>query len=169
MAIFVTRAQWGASTPKLVNHNITPANGGVTIHHTGGSKVARSNHADCDNSVRNIQNQHMNVNGWADIAYSHIVCSHGYVFQGRGEHVRSAANGSTSGNQNWYAVLGLVGGAPANYDTITDGLLDAFRYAINRLRVQGGAANAINCHKDHVGTLCPGNLEPYVRWGDLEP
>ncbi|MFE5947971.1 hypothetical protein [Streptomyces sp. NPDC056480] len=111
----------------------------------------------------------MDVNGWADIAYSHLVCSHGYIFQGRGEGIRTAANGSSSGNQNWYAVCGLVGGTATNYDTITPSLLSAFQSAINRLRVLGGAADAINVHNDHVATQCPGKLEAYVNWGYMEP
>ncbi|THA25919.1 peptidoglycan-binding domain-containing protein [Streptomyces sp. RKND-216] len=169
MATFVTRAQWGARPPRSTSGNITPQNGGVTVHHVGGSKVAASSHSSCAGQVRGHQNHHMDGNGWSDIAYSHLVCVHGYVFEGRGENVRTAANGTTSGNQNWYAVCGLVGGSSSNYDSITSGLIDAFHHAITRLRNQGGAAGAVNGHQDHKATACPGNLYPLVLDGTLNP
>ncbi|MFE5550102.1 N-acetylmuramoyl-L-alanine amidase [Streptomyces sp. NPDC056534] len=111
----------------------------------------------------------MDVNKWATIAYNYLICTHGYVFEGRGMWKRSGANGSTSGNQNWYAVCGLVGGTPGNYDTISPSLISAFQATISQLRSHGGAAPGINVHLDHVATECPGNLETYVRWGDMEP
>ncbi|GAB3112743.1 hypothetical protein GCM10027160_15170 [Streptomyces calidiresistens] len=169
MAVFVTRAQWGARQPTGRSTQITPERGGVTIHHVGGSRIARASHSDCAAQVRGIQRQHMDGNGWADIAYSHLTCVHGYVFEGRGEGVRTAANGTNTANQNWYAVCGLVGGSSSSYDTITANLLDAFRTAIARLRSQGGAARAINGHRNQLATECPGNLYRYVQDGSLEP
>ncbi|MFB7411448.1 hypothetical protein ACFCZ2_30140 [Streptomyces sp. NPDC056202] len=52
-------------------------------------KVAEPSHADCAAQVRGIQAFHMDSNGWSDIAYSHLACVHGYLFQGRGENVRA--------------------------------------------------------------------------------
>jgi LysM repeat protein len=170
MATFVTRSQWGARARRSSNTNITPQNGGVSIHHVGASRTARSNHADCAGQVRGIQNYHMDTNGWADIAYSHLTCVHGYVFQGRGEGQRTAANGTNTGNQNWYAVCCLTGGSTTNYDTITAQLVDAIKLAISRLRSQGGAASRINGHRDHLATACPGDaLYARVQNGSLDP
>jgi hypothetical protein len=170
MATFVTRAQWGARARRSSNTNITPQNGGVTIHHVGGTKVAQSNHSNCAGQVRGIQNYHMDTNGWSDIAYSHLTCVHGYVFQGRGEGQRTAANGTNNGNQNWYAVCALTGGTTSNYDTITANLVDAIKHAIARLRSQGGAATRINGHRDHKATACPGDaLYTRVQNGSLNP
>ncbi|MCE7081570.1 peptidoglycan-binding domain-containing protein [Streptomyces sp. ST2-7A] len=169
MAVFVSRAQWGARAPRSRSTNITPGNGGVTVHHVDGVRVARGSHTDCASQVRGIQNHHMDTNGWQDIAYNHLTCVHGYVFEGRGEGIRSAANGTDSGNQNWYAVCGLVGGSASNYDTITNGLIDAFHLAISRLRARGGAANGINGHRNHTSTACPGNLYALVTDGRLDP
>lgn len=170
MATFVTRAEWGARPPRNVNGDITPENGGVTVHHTGGVRWAAADHAECAGQVRSIQDHHMDGNGWADIAYSHLTCVHGYVFEGRGEWRRTAANGTNPGNQNWYAVCGLVGGTTADYDEITQGLVDGYHFAIARLRTEGGAASAINGHRDHLATECPGEaLYAMVRDGSLDP
>lgn len=170
LATFVTRAEWGARPPTSTNDNITPEHGGVTIHHYSGTKWAAEDHADCAGQVRAVQNDHMDGNGWADIAYSHLTCVHGYVFEGRGEGRRTAANGTDPGNQNWYAVCGLVGGTTDDYDTITAELVDGFHHAIRRLREQGGAATALNGHRDHRATECPGEkLYAMVQDGSLEP
>lgn len=167
MATFVTRAEWGARKPRSVSRNITPT--GVSVHHVDEVKVAASDHSACAGQVRGHQNFHMDDRGWSDIAYSHLVCVHGYVFEGRGENVRTGANGTNPGNQNWYAVCGLVGGTSSDYDTITDELVDAFHSAITRLRDHGGAGDAVNGHRDHKPTGCPGNLYPLVLDGTLVP
>lgn len=169
MATFVSRAEWGARAPRSRSTNITPQYGGVTVHYVDGVPVARSNHADCAGQVRGIQNYHMDSHGWADIAYTYLTCVHGYVFEGRGPGYRTAANGTSSGNQNWYAVCGLVGGAPGTYDPVTSGLIDAFHWSISTLRSVGDAADGINRHMDHKATACPGQLSSYVLDGSLEP
>ncbi|MFE6855527.1 N-acetylmuramoyl-L-alanine amidase [Streptomyces sp. NPDC057674] len=169
MATFVTRAQWGARTPLSTSGNITPAEGGVVVHHVDAVKVARADHADCAAQVRGIQNYHMDSNGWSDIAYSHLACVHGYLFQGRGEYVRTAAQGTTQGNDDWYAVCALTGGISGNYDVITSQLIDAIRYGINRLRSSGGAAQAITGHRDHHATECPAALYSRVVSGEVNP
>ncbi|MEV8585864.1 peptidoglycan-binding domain-containing protein [Streptomyces sp. NPDC051180] len=169
MATFVTRAQWGARAPEGTNSNITPEQGGVVIHHIDAVKVARANHADCAAQVRGIQSYHMDSNGWADVAYSHLACVHGYLFQGRGEYVRTAAQGTTQGNDDWYAICALTGGTASAYDVISAQLIDAIRYGVNRLRVSGGAGPAITGHRDHHATECPGNLYSRVLKGEVNP
>ena len=66
-------------------------------------------HDKCAGKVRSIQGFHRDSRGWADIAYNAVVCPHGYVFEGRGVHTKSAANGSTQANDDWYAVCYLGG------------------------------------------------------------
>lgn len=76
-----TRAAWGAraaNTPILPNQ---PPNHFV-IHHTAGARC--STQAACDQQMRNIQNQHMNVNRWPDIGYNFLVGDNGVVYEGRG-------------------------------------------------------------------------------------
>jgi hypothetical protein len=169
MATFVPRAEWGGREPRVRHPNITPENGGVTVHYVDGYPLAQADHADCARQVREIQNHHMDTNNWADIAYTYLVCGHGYVFEGRGPGLRTAANGTHRGNQNWYAVCGMGGGVPGNYDLVTPELIDAFRWSIGTLRALGNAAAGINRHMDHRPTDCPGQLAGYVTDGALEP
>ncbi|WP_143662161.1 peptidoglycan-binding domain-containing protein, partial [Streptomyces glaucescens] len=81
----------------------------------------------------------------------------------------TAAQGTTQGNDDWYAVCALTGGSGSSYDTITAGLIDAIRHGINRLRVSGGAAQAITGHRDHHATACPGALYSRVLSGEVNP
>ena len=156
----VSRAAWGARS-RSTSTNITPSRGGVTIHYVGASHINDS-HASCAGRVRGIQNHHINGNGWADIAYSLLVCAHGYVYVGRGINRRTAANGTNAGNQNWYAVCALIGGSQKPTDEMVQGIKDAIAY----LRRSGGAGSRINGHRDHLATSCPGNpLYQMVRSG----
>lgn len=161
----ITREQWGAS-PRVTPapKNITPELGGVAVHWVGGKTglTERSDcKRDCHASVRSIQRHHMAGNGWADIAYTELVCPHENRFTGRGLRRRTAANGSSSGNQNWYAVCALVGEG----DKIGHGLLDGIRESVAYLR-RNGAGDGLTGHRDHFNTDCPGDeLYEWLRAG----
>lgn len=144
---------------------ITPERGGVTVHYEGGGKLTGRPHSTCAARVRGIENYHVNHQGWQGIAYSYLACEHGYVFEGRGLGHRTAANGTNSGNQNWYAVCALIGDA----DPLSDGLLTALRDAIDYMRAHG-AGRRINGHRDHLSTSCPGaRLYAWVKKGAPRP
>ncbi|MGW9447043.1 peptidoglycan recognition protein family protein [Bacillus mobilis] len=148
-----------------VSTNITPGNGGCTIHYVGSAVgiPMSAPHSRCRAKVREIHNWHVRGNGWAFGAYSLVVCqAHGIVMEMRGARRRTAANGTNSGNQNWYAILGLIGGSEKPSDAMVQGIKDAVAY----LRKSGGAASRVNGHRDHLSTSCPGApLYDMVRAG----
>jgi peptidoglycan hydrolase-like protein with peptidoglycan-binding domain len=158
----VKRSSWGARYGRGPT-NITPQ--GVTVHYEGGGKLTGRPHSGCAARVRGIESYHVNTNGWAGIAYTLLVCEHGYVFEGRGLGRRTAANGTTSGNQNYYAVCALIG----DQDTLSDTLLHGMRDAIDYLD-KNGAGSRINGHRDHLATSCPGSrLYAWVKGGARRP
>ncbi len=160
----VSRTKWGArkATPPT---NITPQYGGIAIHYIGGKgKITPKSHLKCASIVRGIQQYHMSNNGWADIAYSFLVCQHGYVFEGRGIGRRTAANGTTSGNQNFYAVCGLVNDADSPTDSMKNGIKDACVY----LRQRGNAGKRIVGHKNLITTSCPGPIYKWILDGSFQ-
>lgn len=160
----ITRGSWGARHGRG-DTNITPSRGGVTVHYEGGGKLTGKPHSQCAGRVRGIEDFHVNTRGWLGIAYSYLVCEHGYVFEGRGLGRRTAANGTTSGNQNWYAVCALIG----DKDPAADALLTALRDAIDYMRSHG-AGGKVNGHRDHLATSCPGGrLYEWVRAGAPRP
>lgn len=125
---------------------------GVTLHWEGPHMGAFA-HSECPSKVRGIQDFHINGRGWADIAYNAVVCPHGYIFEGRGPGVTSAANGNESTNDDWYAVCYLGG----ERDPFTDDGKAAFIEAVAWLREEGDAGPEVNGHRDHKATECPGN------------
>jgi len=162
---FITRAQWGARAPESNGNTIAAHPLGVAVHYSA-ANLGSFPDSECDDKVRGIQNYHIDHNGWADIAYSFLVCPHGNIFEGRGTGKGSAANGTTVGNLNWYAVCGL--GGPK--DTPSALMLTAFGDAISLCRKAGAGARVIG-HRDLIATACPGTaLYAYVtagRWNGV--
>ncbi len=155
----VRRAQWGARASRGATRIAGPVRG-VTCHWEGPAMGYPWPHDVCDDKVRSIQRYHMDDKGWADIAYNALACPHGYVYEGRGPNVRSAANGESGigGNDQWYAVCYLAGVG----DEFTAEGQAAMLEAIAWLRSDGGAGEAVNGHRDHHPTDCPGDV--IYRW-----
>ena len=164
-----TRSEWGARPPRSTSG--IPAVEMVTVHYAGpsdwGSSADRSspaafqastNHARCDDIMRSHQNFHMDTRGWSDYAYNGSACPHGFGFIGRGRGVRSAAQGTTDGNNRSYAIqytgAGVHGGRE---DPLTEAAKRAFydmaAYLNEPLR---------RGHRDWKSTSCPG--EPTYAW-----
>jgi hypothetical protein len=162
MAIkLVSRAQWGARDYRLPN-GATQYSGsrrGVKLHYLGTPYSDRA-HDRCDDYVRQIQAQHMDGNGWSDIGYSFAVCTHGYVYEGRGLRRRNSANGNATLNNQDYAVLLMVGSSGLTKPT--DAQLDGARDAVDYCRKEGPAGTWLGGHRDGYATSCPG--DPIYAW-----
>jgi hypothetical protein len=161
MANIIERAAWGAKAPSGSRNALNASPEGTTLHWEG-PKMGSRPHAQCAALVRSIQAFHMGPQrGWSDIAYSLLVCEHGYVFVGRGRGIGSAANGTTDANRRRYAICALVGQG----DPITPALIQGIKDA-HALCVSWGAKNAMNGHRDWIATTCPGQwLYEQVRKG----
>jgi hypothetical protein len=162
---FVTREAWGALPPRddLVYVADTE---GVKIHYEGvwvpESLAGPDAHGSCAGHMRDLQAAHLADpdEDYSDIAYNAAVCPHGAVFEGRGAHRRTAANGSETLNTRHYAVLAMVGdsGLVQPTDAMLHGLVDAIEW----LRSDGDAGDDVLGHRDGYATLCPG--EPLYAW-----
>ena len=165
----VSRSQWGARAYRTPN-GATPysrARRGVKLHYLGTAYSDRA-HDKCDDYVRQLQAQHMDGNGWSDIGYSFVVCTHGYVFEGRGLKRRNSANGSTSLNEQDYAVCLLVGSSGLTKPT--DAQLHGARDAIEYCRKEGPAGTWLGGHRDGYATACPGDtVYAWVKKGAPRP
>lgn len=142
---YVSRAEWNARSAST-STNITPRE--MACHYEG-PHMGLFNHDTCATKIRGIQAYHMDHNGWADIAYSFVVCPHGVVFEGRGRGHRTAANGTNNGNQYAYAVC-FLGGVD---DLFTDEAKSGFWAAA---RVLGMDDAPWYPHRHYYNTACPG-------------
>lgn len=152
---FHTRADLGLRAPRSISRNIHPGRGGVAVHYGGGPQGlgAKADHARCVARWRSWQNYHMNTHGWADIAYTGGFCDHGYAFAGRGAGIRTGANGTNAGNNDWYAITWIGGDG----EQPTQAALNAADWWLNELRGAGGAGMRVVPHRFFKATGCPGN------------
>lgn len=156
----VKRASWGARTPDGTGNEISPNPYGVAVHYAD-ANTNNQPHEYCGPMVQSIQKYHMDTKGWADIAYSFLVCQHGFIYEGRGKGKGSAANGTTKANFDYYAVCALIGPS----DTPAPDLLYGIGEAIALCR-QAGANLRVLGHRDLFATSCPGEaLYGYVKNG----
>lgn len=155
----VRRSEWGARAPRS-RQPLVPSFG--TTVHWEGPHMGSFEHGQCAQKVRQIQNFHMDTRGWVDIAYTALVCPHGWAYEGRWVSTRTAANGTTAGNSSAYALcyLGGVG------DPFTTAAQRAVRTVVDWLDRHGGAGPGRNCHRDWKSTECPGDtICTWVRAG----
>jgi hypothetical protein len=152
----VTRSEWGAKSPKSVTKLAGKNVRGMAIHYSGGAGERKVDHNSCPKIVRGIQAYHMVTQKWTDIAYNFLVCWHGWVFEGRGWDVRSAANGTNYGNDRWFAVC-FLGGDVEGRDDVTDvGRRAIWEVAQACAKRYNGAADH-RPHSSFKATACPGN------------
>lgn len=166
----VTRAQWGARDYRRPNGAIPYGNTkrrGVKLHYLGTAYTDRP-HTQCAAYVRQLQASHMDDRGWSDIGYSFVVCTHGWVYEGRGLARRNSANGNTALNEQDYAVLLMVGSSGLTVPTVAQ--LHGGRDAIEYCRAEGPAGSWIGGHRDGYATQCPGDaVYAWVKKGAPRP
>lgn len=106
----------------------------------------------CASLVRGIQNFHMDVRKYEDMAYNFMECPHGYTFEGRGLNVVNAANGTNPGNQSSHAICSLAGQGNAFTLAEKTGVKGCVKFISERTP----APNKCIGHRDHHSTECPG-------------
>lgn len=143
--MIVTRSEWGARPPRKAAPGLTTD---LATVHWEGPTMGSFPHAKCAGKVRTIQDFHMDTRGWNDIAYSAVVCPHGYVYEGRGRNARTGANGTNEGNKAAYAVCALVGVDDPQPPALHDGIAEAVAWL---------GCTRTNAHRDWKPTQCPGD------------
>jgi hypothetical protein len=115
----------------------------------------QANHANCARRVLGIQRYHMDEQGWLDVAYSDLVCRHGYVFVGRGYGIRTAANGTNQANDHYFAVCFLGDDTPRRAD-LTRQARHALGELIRDYQRRYPRALHVRPHSAFTPTECPG-------------
>ncbi|MFF5790260.1 N-acetylmuramoyl-L-alanine amidase [Streptomyces sp. NPDC012693] len=163
----VRRTDWGA--PATSPASYIGSTHGVKVHYLGTAYTSRP-HAQCAAYVRQIRASHLanKKEGYVDVAYNFLVCEHGSVYEGRGVHKRTGANGTAALNLRDYAVCALLGSG--GLVKPTDAMLNGIRDAIEELRERGGAGKWVGGHRDGHPTTCPGDaLYDWVQRGAPRP
>ena len=164
----ITRVEWQARPPKTTPRAITLPTPELWLHHTASPTGYAVR-------VRAIQDYHMDVRGWNDIAYSYLINHDGDIYEGRGAGI---AGGHTAGHNTISHAICVMG----NYD-LTQPSVAALRSVVELARyghAEGWWREGFTGgHRDASGasTSCPGGnlwkqlptLNETIRLGDDMP
>jgi len=149
----IPRSRWTRTTS-----NAPPARSGdlvgVALHYPGSpGTIGTESEAQTAARLEGYRRQHVNGNGWKDIAYNVAVDQRGNLWTLRGVSKQSGANGTTSGNRTRGAILMLIGNSEAPSRAMIDGVL----YAARLWDVRYPGIRYMNPHSKFVSTACPGS------------
>ena len=158
----VSRRRWNAAPPRCRDPLPADDARGIAVHYTAMNADEQDDHGNCAGRVRAIQRFHMSADAsdpskpWCDIAYNHLFCRHGYVFEGRGFGARSAAQGSNEGNAHYFAVCFLGNDQPRR-DDVTAAGRRALGELVLEYRRRYPGAREVRPHSAFHSTACPGD------------
>lgn len=151
----ISRAEWGARPPRY-RYRIPTPTAEHWLHHAAGSKLPGDDRiSDADlRRIRAIQDYHLDVRRWSDIAYSFLMDPDGNVFEGRGAGM---AGGHTKGRNTVSHALCVMG----NYDTqsVDSDLIPRIVQFVRFAHSQGWTPQVFTGgHRDapDAETSCPG-------------
>lgn len=142
----IERNEWGARAPAsgYSNHSINT----IIVHNT----ASPSSSFRGAQSIKNIQNYHMNTKHWKDIAYHFIIGPDGSVYRGRPE---------TALGSHCIPNTGKIGVSVfGNFDNerISPQAKASLISVIGYLRQKYGVGGSnVRAHRDFASTSCPGN------------
>lgn len=179
MVTYITRAQIGLRAPRSGPGNLTISRvRGVADHYPGTPKpinaVGDAGFARVCAALRGWQDYHMNSRGWSDIAYQVGVDQVGRAYTLRGVNVQSGANGNATANEDFGAVLLILGNdeAPTPAMIATARLVHAdFRKRYSNCRVRPYGHQEVRQHTSTgaITTDCPGTrVMALIRAGKLD-
>lgn len=173
----ISRAEWGAKSPKAVTTLPLSKVDTIVVHYTAAFKDETPNYKA---RVRETQNFHMaappNGRGWNDIAYNFLVSRDGQVFEGRGFGVQSA---STAGANDHIISVCFLGSDKTNRDDVTDKGRKAIGAIILEIQKRANRKLLVKGHRDFKkvdpqnNTECPGDeLYSFIKlkgWEKTKP
>ncbi|XP_022290086.2 peptidoglycan recognition protein 1-like [Crassostrea virginica] len=154
-----TRHSWCAREPKGFQLFQKPARL-FFIHHTAGHSC--HNFDTCVNTLKGIQNFHMDNRGWDDIGYSFLIGQDGQIYEGRGwDHVGA----HTKGFNTWGYAVSFMGNYMAQPPN--NASLNAARTLIEYGKRMGYISSTYHLygHRDMSNTSSPGDaLYPIIQF-----
>lgn len=158
---YVSRKAWGAKAPTSRTPLPASAIRVPIVHYTASDADEQDLHRNCAARVRGVQRFHMSptpsdpTKPWADIAYSFLVCRHGFTFVGRGWGIRTAATGPANGFSLAFCFLG---NDTAGRRDVTPAAFDELRLLVAEFRRRYGRPRVrVRGHRDYMVTSCPGD------------
>ncbi|NUV39994.1 peptidoglycan recognition protein [Streptomyces sp. CAI-24] len=146
----VSRGSWGARAPKSVVKVPASERRGFVVHYSAGPS---------SQTVRQIQNYHMDSNGWSDIGYNFLVDTAGRIHEGRGWNNEGA---HTSGYNRSHIAVCFIG----RDGDATKAVKISIRSLYEKANTVFGRTLSKTYHSALGSTSCPGNeLRSWVSSG----
>jgi Putative peptidoglycan binding domain/N-acetylmuramoyl-L-alanine amidase len=156
---FITREEWGAREPdmsKIGSRSLSDITTAI-VHYADAipphdpAGVGYNIEEPDAQTVRAIQNYHMDTQQWGDIAYNRLIAPDGEVFEGRKLEWVPAATYGANGNSVAYCVL--------TNGPITDAAKAALVAQLHAdCAPRGVFYQRVAVHKDFDPTACPGDV-----------
>jgi hypothetical protein len=151
---FYSRSDWGARPARPGPGPLERAQvQGIALHWPGMQSKIRGFKA-VSAALRGWQDYHMDDKGWSDIAYQIAVDQDGNRYRLRGLETQSGANGDTSVNERYGAVLLVL----AIGEQPSPAMVRQVRRAIERHRRLFPNSRLIVPHSELNDTDCPGDV-----------
>lgn len=110
MVDYLPRSAWGARPARSGPGSLTVSRvQGVALHWPGMGNSRKATQAQVASALRGWQDYHMDDRGWSDIAYQVAVDQAGRAWTLRGLRTQSGANGDADVNEEYGAILLVVG------------------------------------------------------------
>ncbi|MGW4234265.1 peptidoglycan recognition protein family protein [Streptomyces sp. NPDC004980] len=146
----ISRSAWGARPPREVAKVPTSERTGFVVHYSAGPP---------SQTVRAIQNYHMDSNGWWDIGYNFLVDTGGRIYEGRGWNNEGA---HTRGYNRTHIAVCFIG----RDGDATAAAKRAIRSLYEKTNGVVGRTLSTTYHSALDSTQCPGDdLRAWVRSG----
>ncbi len=133
----------------------------VVIHHSASRLFT-------DETMSDIQDLHMDRNGWADIGYHYGIDKDGVIYEGRDIHVRGA---SVAGHNT--GTIGVVVMGDFQWDMPLDVQLEAAQTLVNWLAALYRLTHLAGHFEFNPESVCPGKnmvsyLDTFAQKADLQ-
>ncbi len=160
-----SRSDWGARSPGSMNSRGT---GNYLIFHHTAWNFNSTNINTTKQEIKDIQDEHMDGNGWSDIAYHYIIDPAGRIWAGRAANKEGAHTSSYNNNLGIVVLGDFEGFWGVGANSLTTASYNAMcslsKYLMYKYSLDLPGAY---CHKDFYDTACPGKNMEYYVWDDL--
>lgn len=164
MPRYVPRSEWAARPPRREAPWFPDsAYVGMEAHHT-----VTSSRVSAAQTARNVQNMHMDTNGWLDIFYAFLIHPDGTVVEGRGWNRTQGPDVQVRGlDGRTYHFLPVVFIGDYRTDHLTPEAVASWHWLRSILLARNPGATQVRYHGQRAATACPG---PHIigRMADLQ-
>jgi len=162
-----SRTAWDARSADTSDMTTRGEGDCLIFHHTAWN-FSSTSLSDCAEEIRDVQDYHMDDNGYADIGYHYVIDPSGRIWRGRSDNYEGAHTYSNNENIGIVVLGDFEGYWGVGANRLTDDSFDAMCSLSKWLAYRDSLDLPIAYnHSDFSSTVCPGRYMEYYVWDDL--